>query len=190
MASRFWLVAATTRTSTVSVSLPAHALKLALLQHAQDLGLRGRRHVPHLVEEDRPAVALLELADPAVLGAGEGPLLVPEQLALEQAFGNRRAVDRQEGALVAAAVEVDRAGDQLLARAALAQDQDVDVLRGDAADLFADRLHGRAAADETVRRVGDLLRRIDGGRDVHQLADFQACSTTRFNWSRSSGFTR
>jgi hypothetical protein len=40
----------------------AHALDLALLQHAQQLGLHGRGHVADLVEEERRAVGALELA--------------------------------------------------------------------------------------------------------------------------------
>ena len=62
----------------------ADPLERLFLQHAQDLALRRQRHVADLVEEQRAAVALLELADPPPLGAGEGALLVAEQLALQQ----------------------------------------------------------------------------------------------------------
>ena len=62
----------------------ADALEGLLLEQAQDLGLQGQRHVADLVEEQRAAVALLELADAAAVGAGEGALLVAEQLALQQ----------------------------------------------------------------------------------------------------------
>ena len=62
----------------------ADALERLLLQQPQDLGLQGQRHVADLVEEQRAAVALLELADAAAVGAGEGALLVAEQLALQQ----------------------------------------------------------------------------------------------------------
>src|SRR5439155_143304 len=41
------------------------ALERLLLEHAQHLGLGGRRHVADLVEEEGAAVALLELADAA-----------------------------------------------------------------------------------------------------------------------------
>ena len=47
----------------------ADPLELLLLQHAQHLGLQRRRHVADLVEEQRAAVALLELADPPAVGA-------------------------------------------------------------------------------------------------------------------------
>src|SRR5258706_42002 len=74
----------------------AHAAQLALLQHAQELGLHLRRDVADLVEEEGPAGGLLEQAPPGGVRAGERSLLVAEELALEEALGQRRAVDRQE----------------------------------------------------------------------------------------------
>ena len=137
--------------------VPADALELLLLQHAQHLGLRGRGHVADLVEEERAAVGLLELADALPVGAGERALLVAEQFALEQRLGDRGAVDRQERLVGAVGVLVDRAGDQFLAGAALAEDQHGHVLGGDAADGLVDLLHGRRAADDRVgARRGDL----------------------------------
>ena len=59
-------------------------LDLALLQDAQHLGLRLGAHVADFVEEDRAAVGLLELADLLLGRAGERPLLVAEQLRLDQ----------------------------------------------------------------------------------------------------------
>ena len=58
--------------------------ELGVLQHVQQLGLERRLHLADLVEEDRAAVGLLELADARRRRAGEGALLVAEQLALEQ----------------------------------------------------------------------------------------------------------
>ena len=116
----------------------ADPLERLLLQQPQDLGLGRRRHVADLVEEQRAAVALLELADPPAVGAGEGALLVAEQLALQQVLGDGGAVDGQERRLGPQAVLVDGAGDQLLAGAALAGDQDGDVLGRDAADRLVD----------------------------------------------------
>jgi len=54
------------------------------LERAQDLGLQPWRQVTNLVEEQRAAVRHLELAQLALRGAGEGALLVAEQLRLEQ----------------------------------------------------------------------------------------------------------
>ena len=98
-------------------------LDLALLQHAQHLGLRLRAHVADLVEEDRAAIGLLELADLLLGRAGERALLVAEELRLDQLLGNRRAVDLHEPLAAAQAVAMDRARDELLADAALALDQ-------------------------------------------------------------------
>ena len=76
--------------------VPADALELLLLQQPQHLALRGGRHVADFVEKNRAAVALLEPADVPAVGAGEGPLLVAEQLAFQQRVGQGRAVDRHE----------------------------------------------------------------------------------------------
>src|SRR5438874_5492238 len=64
-------------------AVAADALELALLQHAQDLGLRLEAHVADLVEQEGPAVGDLELAFARRRRAGEGPLLVAEELALD-----------------------------------------------------------------------------------------------------------
>ena len=116
----------------------ADALERLLLQQPQHLGLQGQRHVADLVEEQGAAVALLELADAAAVGAGEGALLVAEQLALQQVLRDGGAVERQERRLGAGAVLVDGARDQLLAGAALAGDQHRHVLGGDAANGLVD----------------------------------------------------
>ena len=71
----------------------AHRLDLAVLQHAQHLGLGARRHVADLVEEDGAAVGGDELADLLAHRAGEAALLVAEELGLDQLLGDRRAVD-------------------------------------------------------------------------------------------------
>ena len=77
--------------------MPADRAHLALLQHAQQLHLERRRQLADLVEEQRAAVGRPEEAGLAlVVGAGEGALLVAEQLALEQRLGQRAAVDGDE----------------------------------------------------------------------------------------------
>ena len=71
--------------------------ELARLQHAQQAGLRLERHVADLVEEQRAALGLLEAADLARVGAGEGALLVAEQLALDQLARDRRQLTATNG---------------------------------------------------------------------------------------------
>ena len=128
--------------------LAAEPLQAALLQHAHELDLRAGRHVADLIEEDGAVVGLLEAADAPVFGAGKGAAFVAEQLAFEQGLGDGGAVDGDEGRLGAVAVLVNGAGDEFLAGAGLAADQDVDGLGGDAANLLVDRLHGAAVADQ------------------------------------------
>jgi len=50
--------------------VPAHALEGAGLEHTQNLGLSGQRHVADFVQENGAAVALLEFAD--ALGGSAG----------------------------------------------------------------------------------------------------------------------
>ena len=90
---------------------------LALLQHAQQPRLRFHRHVADLVEKQRAAFGLLEAADVTVLRAGEGALLVAEQLGLDQLARDRRHVDGDERPVAALAVFVQRARHQFLAGA-------------------------------------------------------------------------
>src|SRR5262245_38407147 len=141
----------------------AHAVELALLEHAEQLHLGFRGQFADLVEEQRAAVGQLEPPLAPGDGAAEGALLVAEQLALDQAGGQGGAVDLDERLALARAGGVDGAGDQLLARARLAGDQHRGVGGGDAADLVEYRHQGGAAADdllEVVLRL-DLLLEVE-----------------------------
>jgi len=69
----------------------------ALLEHPQQLHLERQRHVADLVEKERPAVGLFELARMPLRRAGEGALFVAEELGEEQAFGEGRAVNAHKG---------------------------------------------------------------------------------------------
>src|SRR4029434_4268218 len=69
---------------------------LAVLEHAQELPLQRKTHVPDLVEKERPSARLLEQAALGGVRARERAAHVAEQLALEQTLGQRGAVDRQE----------------------------------------------------------------------------------------------
>ncbi len=101
----------------------AQALKFLLLQDAQQLGLQLQRNVTDLVEEERSLVRQFEASDLARDGSGEGASLVAEELALQQAHGNGRAVDLDEGALAPRTAIVNGARDQFFAGAGLAFDE-------------------------------------------------------------------
>jgi hypothetical protein len=131
----------------------ADGADLLLLEHAQQLGLERQRQLADLVEEQRAAVGLGEEPAPRAVGAGERPLGVPEELALEQRLRDRGAVHGDEGVVPARGLRVDGAGEHLLARAALALEE-----------------HGRLV----LRGALDQLQHLDHrrrGRDDRPLAD-------------------
>ena len=139
------------------------ALERALLDDAQQLGLERHRELADLVEEERAAVGQLERALAGGGRAGEGALLVAEELAPGQRRDDRAAVEDHQPLLVRPRVElVDELSDPLLAGPALAGDQHRGV--GEPRDLDGvaeDRLPGGAVADEEVLDVAafDAARR-------------------------------
>ena len=151
-----------------------------------------QRDLADLVEEQRAAVGLLEAALAARDGAGERALLVPEQLALEQALGERRAVEAHERAgSRAASCWWMRRGDQLLAGAALAVISTVARLGADLRDGLEQALHRRVLADDVVRtrcarervaQLAGLVRRASPSRIAR--------STSAESASKSSGLVR
>ena len=139
--------------------MPPDAQDLALLERAQQLHLQVALQVAHLVQEERRARGLLEEADLAGLRAGEGPLLVPEQLGFQDALGQGGHVDRVEGPVAPLALVMEGAGHQLLARAALPVDEHGGAggrhLVHDAEDV----VHGAVRAHDVVEAeaVAELL---------------------------------
>src|SRR5439155_3016425 len=107
-----------------------------------------RRHLADFVEEDRPFVGDLELARLVAVRAGEAAAHVAEQFGLEQRLGQPGAVHRDERTAEAVAKRVDLSGDDLLARAALAGDQNLRVGASDAIDLLTKIGHRRTRTYE------------------------------------------
>jgi hypothetical protein len=128
--------------------LAAEALEAFFLEDAHEFDLGAEGHVADFVEEDGAAAGLFEAANAAGLGAGKGTAFMAEEFAFEEGFGDGGAVDGDEGGVGAVAVLVDGAGDEFLAGAGFAADEDVDGSGGDAADFLVDGLHGGALADE------------------------------------------
>src|SRR5437879_620295 len=117
----------------------------------------------------------LELADLELVGPREGAALVPEHLALEELARHGGAVDLYEGPGPAGGELVDRAGDELLARAGLASDEhgDIDASRlGEDLACFqhlgaAPELH--LASDAPGHRLGCRPERF--GLRAHEGVD-------------------
>ena len=106
------------------------------------------RHVADLVEKQRAALRLLELARGAGDGAGEGALFVAEQLRLDQFRWDRRHVDGDERAVLPVSETVDGFRHQFLAGAGFAENQNRQVVLEEAGDHPVDVLHRRAAPDQ------------------------------------------
>ena len=137
----------------VDVLVAAELGELRVLEDVEQLGLQRRFHLADLVEEDGAGVGLFELADARRGGAGEGALLVAEQLAFEQLTRQRGAVHLDERPVLARRTLVDGARHELLADAALAADEHGDVAVRHLLDHPGDRLHLGAVAPEQERPV-------------------------------------
>ena len=133
----------------------ADPVDLALLDRAQQLGLQAGVHLADLVEQQRAAARLLELADPPGGRAGEGALLVAEQLGFQQVLRDRGAVDRDERPFRAAAVAMHVACEHLLAGAALAGDQHAGVRGRDLARHGQQIAHRRILEHQLAPFVAD-----------------------------------
>src|SRR5262249_52756487 len=110
---------------------PAETLELALLQDAEELRLRRRRHLADLVQEQRPAGGLLQLSWFALCGASVGAALVAEQLRFEQLFRKRRAVERDEWSVGARRGAMQETRDDFFTGSRVAEEQDGRVGRRD-----------------------------------------------------------
>ncbi len=139
----------------------AHAADLAVLQHAQQLGLRAGGQLADFIEKDRAAIGLFEQPRALADSAGEGPARVAEELGLEQIVGERGAVDRAEPAVAPRPEAVHAAGDELLAAAALPFDEHGIGRAGGAMHGGAKRNRGVARAEKLAdARVRRRQRRL------------------------------
>ena len=130
----------------------ADAADLARLERAKELRLELERELADLVEEHGAAVGRLERSGAIAVGAGEGAAHVTEELALDEVRADRAAVDDDERLLRARAALHDLGRDELLARAALALDEDVDVALRDLVEQREHPSHRQARADERAER--------------------------------------
>ena len=130
----------------------AEAPHFTVLEDVEQLHLDGEQELPDLVEEQRAALSAFEVADLTAIGAGERATLVPEELALQERFGEGRAVESHERPLRPRAPPVDLLGDHFLADAGLSEDE-----------------HGGLHGRELARQVEDLDHR-SGRRRRHRRA--------------------
>src|SRR5215475_2626812 len=126
-----------------------------LLQHAQQFRLAWQREAVDLVEDDRSAIGQFETALAILDRACEGAFLVSEQLAFEQRFGQRGAIDLDQRPGAPAAMKMDCLGDQFLPGPALALNQNRGLGLRHQADQAADLAYLRALPDDAGKvKVG------------------------------------
>ena len=144
--------------------------------------------VANLVEKDGAALRQLEAPLLARVRAGEGALLVAEQLRLDQRVGQRRAAHFHERLLGAQRVVVNGMRNQLLAGARLAADEHGGVGLRYLRDLLVHLARGTAGADDVrevvalaqlLPQVGVLVDQpapffLDQPLDVERLRDHRA----------------
>ena len=101
----------------------AEAHELALLDHAQKLGLGFGADGGNFVEENRALIGDFEEAFFRCDGAGEGAFHVAEKLRFEKVDRNRAGVDGDEGFVGARGGGVNGFGDDFFSGAAFAADE-------------------------------------------------------------------
>src|SRR5207253_3023920 len=102
----------------------------------------------------------LEAAAALLQRAGEGALLVSEELALDQLARQRGAIELHQRTLAPRACVVDRTSDELFARTGLALDQHRAVGRSHLRDLAEHAAQRRRIADDRVPVGADLFDEI------------------------------
>src|SRR3984957_13386424 len=108
----------------------ADTLEALLLDEPQKLGLQRGSEIGNLVEKDGAAVGSFETSGLFLDRTGESPAHVAEEFTFEQMFGERSAIDDDEGTVGAAAPAVDFAGEDVFAGAAFAGEENGGVAGG------------------------------------------------------------
>ncbi len=121
--------------------IAADALKDALLQHAQKHYLGLRRKLAHFIQKDGPLVSDLKAAKSMAARACKGSLFMAEQLAGNDARGERRTIHLDHRMITTWAELMNSAGHQFFPGAGLAKNQNRAVGVRDLLDGQPNRLH-------------------------------------------------
>ncbi len=125
--------------------------ELPFLEHPEKLGLEILPQGGDLIKEHDPVLGQLELADPSLVGSGEGPLLVTEKLALHQFLGDGGAVYGHEGTSESLAPGVNGPGNELLSRAAFSRYENIGIGVADLLDKAENFLHDLGVSDDIAK---------------------------------------
>src|SRR5262249_23654157 len=108
-------------------AIGSDALNFACFEEAEEQGLHPQRHIPELVEEQRPVIGERGKSGLVAIRTREAAAHVTEQLALEESIRQARAVDRDEIARAPAAELVNQACNDFLAYAGFADNENLGV---------------------------------------------------------------
>jgi len=122
-----------------SLDRATHRTEGRLLEHPQEFCLQAAGHLADLVEEQRSAVGGDQQTVTVAVGACVRTATDAEDLTVQQALGDRCAVDRDKRTPTPTAPVVDRTADRLLADAGLALDEDRQVAGGELPEPRFDR---------------------------------------------------
>ena len=146
------------RTSHVDRLVAAQRHEGFLLNHLQQLGLQGQRDFPDFIQEDGAVPGGFEFSLALGVGAGERPLFVAEQFALQQLLGQGRAIDGDEGSVFPIAPAVDHSRDPAFSRPAFPFQEHRGIRFRGALNHSEHPFHGRTHPDHLLV--------------LHHLADF------------------
>jgi len=131
-------------------TMSSDSLDCFLLEKPEEVRLQFHRQVANLIQEERTTGGCLDLTDPALMCAREGPFFVSEKLGGDERRGYACAVYRHEGAVVVPGTPVDGQGCQLFSRAAFTPDQDRSIGNREPPDRLDNLKHSRTGSDHAV----------------------------------------
>src|SRR5258708_1297067 len=140
----------------------AETHKFALLNDAEELGLRFWADGGDFVKEDGALIGDFEEAFLGSHGAGKGTLDVAEKLRFKEIDRNGAGVDRDECFVRAGGGGVDSLGDELLAGAAFAADEHGGARRRYLGDKVQQRQHLFAFAND----AGEIEALLEGALEL------------------------
>jgi len=165
--------------------LSADAFEFLFLEDAEEFDLGLGRDIADFIKKDGAAGGGFKAALAEGEGAGESAFFVPEKLAFDDGFGKGGAVKFDECAGFAGALFVERAGDEFLADAGFAADEDGGDAAGDLLNVEVNGAHGVRVADNEggahrgldlflealvfIAQGGDFL--ISGEVEMNDLGD-------------------
>ena len=159
-------MAAMIRTSTCRVSTPPRRMNSFSWITRSSLAWVSSGMLPISSKKIEPPLAISNRPFLLAMAPVKAPLTWPKRLLSSRSAGIEPELTVTNGPCGAARVVVDGLGHQLLAGAALAQDQDVALGRRGELDQLVDLLHRLALADDVVEAeaLAELLARARGSR--------------------------